>query len=483
MLDVVTAYLYGVLDSEIYMKAPKELLNRVAEHVQGKNPKKLAEDIKSGLRQIVPTEEVKNLVLNSCNTQKEHLHLPGTYGNGQQAFAVRVLKSMNGLKQSGRIWYHKFKDEMQKLGFVNDKKAPCIFIKRQADEYIILAIYVDDINLFGTPKLIEKTTKTIQNVFEMKELGVPTYCLGLQFDYMKNGTFISQSTYTKKILAQFNMQKSYPVSTPMEMRSLDTAKDMFKKRQDNEPVLDSDKPYLSAIGALLYLANNTRPDISFAVSLLARHSAYPTIRHWNGIKRVFRYLQGTIDMGLFFPDDNPDELTGYADAGYLSDPQDAKSQTGYVFLQGRTAISWRSTKQTMTTTSSNHSEIIALYETCREAIWLRSIINHILQHTGKKLIEKPTIIYEDNKACIDQIVTGFLKTECTKHIDPKFFFTHEQSGKHIQIEWIKSQENCADLFTKPLPAGTHRKHAATIGLTRLSDLIKDDEQQRNYFDD
>jgi ribonuclease HI len=471
LMDVVTAYLYGVLDSEIYMKAPQELLVRVAEHVQGKHFENLSKDMKSGIRQIVPDEELKGLVLSSGNTNKEPLQYPRKSGTGQQAFAVQVLKSINGLKQSGRIWYQKFKTEMQTLGFINNDIAPCIFIKQNDTEFVILALYVDDVNLFGTPKLLRQTINTMKSIFEMKELGEPTYCLGLQFEYLQTGIFISQSTYTKKIIRQFNMQNSYPVSTPMEMRSLDTAKDMFRRRQENEPALDSDKPYLSAIGALLYLANNTRPDISFAVSLLARHSANPTIRHWNGIKRIFRYLQGSVDMGLLFSNDNPDELIGYADAGYLYDPQDSKSQTGYVFLQGRTAISWRSTKQSMTTTSSNHAEVIALYEACREAIWLSSIINYILQQTGKQTLANPTTIYEDNKACVDQIVAGYMKTHRTKHIDPKNSFTHEQSGKQIQVNWIRSQDNCADLFTKPLPAALHRQHVVAIGMRRLSTLM------------
>ena len=157
----------------------------------------------------------------------------------------------------------------------------------------------------------------------------------------------------------------------MEMRSLDRDKDIFRKRSENEPLLGSEKPYLSAIGALMFLANQTRPDIAFAVNLLVRHSSQPTIRHWNGIKRIMRYLEGTRDMGLFFPSDTNQTLTGYADAGYLSDPDDAKSQTGYVFLYGGTMISWKSTKQTLTTTSSNHADIIALYEASRECIWLR----------------------------------------------------------------------------------------------------------------
>jgi hypothetical protein len=98
-------------------------------------------------------------------------------------------------------------------------------------------------------------------------------------------------------------------------------------------------PYLSAIGALMYLANCTRPDIAFTVNLLARHSAAPTKPHWAGVKNIFRYLQGTKDLGLFYQKNQDMTLTGYSDAGYLSDPHNARSQTGFVFLYGGTAIS------------------------------------------------------------------------------------------------------------------------------------------------
>ena len=105
----------------------------------------------------------------------------------------------------------------------------------------------------------------------------------------------------------------------------------------------------------MYLANSTRPDIAFAVNLLARFSSCPTRRYWNGIKYIFRYLQGTIGLGLFFAKNSRHELIEYADAEYLSDPHKAKSQTGYVFMCGGTIISWRSMKQTISATSSNHS--------------------------------------------------------------------------------------------------------------------------------
>ena len=146
-----------------------------------------------------------------------------------------------------------------------------------------------------------------------------------------------------------------------------------------------------------------------------------------------------MDMGLHFLAQSDCILKGYADAGYLSDPADAKSQIGYIFLIGSTAMSWKSTKQTLTTTSSNHSKIIALYEASRECIWLRNVISHVLEHTGTPKLTFPTIIFEDNRPYVEQIAAGFIKGDKTKHIAPKFFFTHERLEDTITVTWIPSQ--------------------------------------------
>jgi hypothetical protein len=205
---------------------------------------------------------------------------------------------------------------------------------------------------------------------------------------------------------------------------------------------------LSAIGALTYLANSSRSDIEFAVNLLARHSAAPTKRHWVGVKSIFRYLNGTRDLGLFYRSQYSN-LIGYTDAGYLSDPHNGRSQTGFVFLQGSTTISWKSSKQTLVSTSTNHSEIIALYEASRECVWLRRMINHIIQSCGIGTVDTPTIIFEDNSACVAQMESNYIKSNITKHIIPKLFYPHElQKNGEIEILQTKSCDNLADLFTK-----------------------------------
>ncbi|XP_070665177.1 secreted RxLR effector protein 161-like [Malus domestica] len=156
----------------------------------------------------------------------------------------------------------------------------------------------------------------------------------------------------------------------------------------------------------------------------------------NGVKDIFRYLKGTTDLGLFNTRKSPGvaapygpwidtRLVGYTDVGYLSDPHRACSQMGYVFTVGDTAISWRFTKQTLVATSSNHAEIFALHEASRECFWLREVMEHIRSNSGLiSIVDLPIMIFEDNAACIEQLKKGYIKGDNTKHIAPKFFYSH-----------------------------------------------------------
>jgi len=227
---------------------------------------------------------------------------------------------------------------------VNNEDCPCVFTRKSQNRFFIISVYVDDLNIVGYDEDIKEASTYLKTEFEMKDLGKTRFFLGLQIKHLSEGILVHQSTYTKKVLERFNMIKAHPLKTPMVVRSLDKNKDPFRPKDENEEILGPEVPYLSAIGALMYLANCTRPDISFAVNLLARYSAAPTRRHWVGIKTILRYLKGTQDLGLFFPKNQNQAMVGYADAGYLSDPHKARSQTGFVFLCGGTAISWLSYK-------------------------------------------------------------------------------------------------------------------------------------------
>ena len=159
---------------------------------------------------------------------------------------------------------------------------------------------------------------------------------------------------------------------------------------------------------------------------LARHSSTLTRRHWYGLKHILRYLRGTINKGLFYSNKSKVVLTSYADAGYLSDPDKARSHSRYLFTHGETSVSCRSVKQSLAATSSNHVEILAIHEASRKCVWLRSICQHIREscdmHHERTI---PTMMFEDNTAYIEQLKNGYIKGDNNKHISPKFFFTND----------------------------------------------------------
>ena len=143
-----------------------------------------------------------------------------------------------------------------------------------------------------------------------------------------------------------------------------------------------------------------------------------------------------------------------------------------MFTIGNTTISWRSTKQTLVATSSNHAEIIALHEAVKECVWLRSVVSHIRESSGlPSTTAEPTCIYEDNEGCIEQMKLGYIKGDNTKHISPKFFYNQQQQQfLNIHVNQVSSEDNVADLFTKSLPKSTFEKHVKSIGMRRLSEL-------------
>ncbi|WKA03311.1 hypothetical protein VitviT2T_021428 [Vitis vinifera] len=268
LMDVITTYLYGSMDNDIYMKIPE------------------------GFK-----------LLEANNTKPRSM------------YSIKLQRSLYGLKQSGRMWYNRLSEYLLKEGYVNNPICPCIFIKKSETGFAIIAVYVDDLNLVGTPEELTRTTNYLKKEFEMKDLGKTKFCLGLQIEHFPNGVLVHQSTYIKKVLKRFYMDKAHPLSSPMVVQSLDVKKDPFRPCEKDEELLGPEVPYLSAIGALMYLANCTRPDIAFSVNLLARYSSAPTRRHWNGIKHILRYLRGTTDMGLFYSRESKQQLLGYADAG------------------------------------------------------------------------------------------------------------------------------------------------------------------------
>ncbi|KAG7531336.1 Ribonuclease H-like superfamily [Arabidopsis suecica] len=183
-------------------------------------------------------------------------------------YCIRLNKSLYGLKQSGRMWYNRLSDYLVREGYKNDPISPCIFIKKFANKgFVIIAVYVDDLNILGTSGEIAQTVEYLKKEFEMKDLGKTKFCLGLQLEYVNNGILVHQKAYTEKVLKRFNMDQAHPLSSPMVVRSLGLDSDSFDPKKDEEEVLGPEVPYLSAIGALINSAGGTtRPIKTRSVS-------------------------------------------------------------------------------------------------------------------------------------------------------------------------------------------------------------------------
>jgi hypothetical protein len=381
---------------------------------------------------------------------------------------VKVLKSIYGLKQSGLMWYLTLKECLENVGFQNLPSVPCVFIKREDTEFAIIAIYVDDLTVIGTRTMVSRTKREMEEHFEMKDLGKLSLTIGLQIEHNKEGIWVHQTNYTNKLIMKYNMDKCNAVKTPMEVRG---ERELYYAATSDDK-LEEVRPYQKVIGELQWLALKTRPDISYSVATLARHSAKPTSRHWAGVKRLLAYLKSKPDYGLLYRRNKLSNLEGFVDAGYKSDPDTGRSQAGYVFTIGGAAISWRSKKNTVVATSTAHAEIIALYEGTRQAYALKAMMDFVGKSTNLYQGISPVVIFEDNEACIAQVQKGYSRTDATKHIDPKYIaWVSQENGNTVNVQPIASAENTADVFTKALPRVTHEYHCKGLGLVSREAFI------------
>jgi hypothetical protein len=305
----------------------------------------------------------------------------------------------------------------------------------------------------------------------MKFLGPTIFCLGLQVYHVPTGgILLHQQAYVDKVLKAFQMDQANSLAAPMIGRSK-TLDDPYQPREEDKEIIDKSK-YLTAVGAFTYLTTHTRPDIAFATSILARHSQNPTIRHWNGVKHLMRYLRRTSDLGLYYQKTNNPKISGFADSGFHTDVTAGKSQTGYIFMKNGAPISWKSTKQTVTATSTNHAELLAFHEAARECVWLRTMERILMQQCKIQVKDKPTVVFEDNSTCIRQMSAGFIKTDRTKHISPHIFIYSQdliEKGQ-LEIRKVESEYNVADMLTKALPAYKHKRLVHMAGMRTLHEL-------------
>lgn len=291
-----------------------------------------------------------------------YVHLPD--GLKQAGKCALLMKTLYGLKQSPREWYQLMHDFLLSIGFKRTHADHSVFTKQG----IALLLYVDDILLLSHSKeLINDFLSELGKSFKYTDNGEVSVYLGINVVKQNDGIFLHQSDYIQKILKRFGLANCHHAATPYNDKEVLTDYDQTASKDD---IL----LFQEMIGSLTWLMLGTRPDIAFAVSKLARFARNPGPYHFVAVKRVFRYLAGTLSLALFYPAMLGD-LNGFVDADWAG-PHAIKSisTSGYVFLLGNSPISWCSKHQTSVALSSTESEYIAMALAAQEVIWLILIL-------------------------------------------------------------------------------------------------------------
>lgn len=235
---------------------------------------------------------------------------------------------------------------------------------------VYLLIYVDDIIVASeVEEEIDQIECELKKKVKLSSLGEVSYFLGISVSKDDTGNYtLDQQNYIAKIAAKFQLDRAKGSKMPMDVG--------YYRSRAGSPPMPNNKDYHCLVGALLYVAVNTRPDISASVFILSRRVSEPTEADWSELKRVVRYLVSTMNykLNLSCNGVNPFKLIGYSDADWSSDTTDRKSNTGYVFQIGGATICWASRKQTGVALSSMEAEYVALSEACRELLWLRKLL-------------------------------------------------------------------------------------------------------------
>ncbi|KAI3771239.1 hypothetical protein L6452_02399 [Arctium lappa] len=253
--------------------------------------------------------DVKTAFLNGVLKEEVYVSQPEGFVNPDKSNHVYILdKALYGLKQAPRAWYDILSQFLVKSGFTKGTVDTTLFIKKDKGDIILIQIYVDDI-IFGStnPKYCRNFANLMVSRFQMSMMGEMNFFLGLQVKQFSTGIFINQSKYIMDILRKFKMEDCKPIGTPMAPGTK-IGTDLSGKAVDV-------RTYRGMIGSLMYLTSS-RPDIMFSTCLCARYQANPKESHLSVVKRIFRYLKGTADLGLWYPKDTSFELTSYSDADH-----------------------------------------------------------------------------------------------------------------------------------------------------------------------
>ncbi|KAE8713006.1 hypothetical protein F3Y22_tig00110220pilonHSYRG00054 [Hibiscus syriacus] len=383
--------------------------------------------------------DVSNAFLHGDLKETVYMHQPmGFRDQVHPDYVCLLRKSLYGLKQAPRAWYKRFANFVSSIGFSNSKSDTSLFIYKHGSDMAYLLLYVDDIILTASSEHLRKSIMAhLNSEFAMKDLGFLNYFLGISVTRHKGGLFLSQQKYAEDIIDRAGMYSCKPSQTPIDTKPKVSANSGARYADPTQ--------YRSLAGALQYLTF-TRPDISYAVQQICLHMHDPRDELMNALKRIIRYIQGTLHLGLHISPSSITDLVSYTDADWGGCPDTRRSTSGYCVFLGDNLISWSSKRQPTLSRSSAEAEYRGVANVVSESCWLRNLLLEL-----NCPIRKATMVYCDNVSAI-YLSGNPIQHQRTKHIEMDIHFVREKVTRgEVRVRHVPSRYQIADIFTKGLP--------------------------------
>lgn len=368
-------------------------------------------------------------------------------------WVCEVNNAIYGLKQSPRQWNKTLHALLISLGLTQSKFDPTLYFKLRDGRLVCaVAVHVDDLAVVGEESVIQPLMDDLEKKYKVGQREELNHFLSLKItrDKSNNLVYLSHSHYIRDVHAQFLPGDSITVNTP----TASTFKDLGPKSDSEAPLPG---PYSSLIGALLWIAQSTRADVSFAVNRLSQFLHKPSAAHWHAALRVLRYLHTTKDLRLCLGGNL--EFCGYSDSDWAEDRFDRRSTSAYTYCIGCGSISWKSRKQPTVSLSSTEAEYKAMSDSCKEAIWLGNVLSelHLRPH-------QPIPLHVDNEGA-EALSRNPEHHTRTKHIDAWYHFIRECVGLgKVKVKHVSTKDMIADMLTKPLPQVLLVRHRKMFGI-------------------
>ncbi|KAK4366366.1 hypothetical protein RND71_014246 [Anisodus tanguticus] len=384
--------------------------------------------------------DVKNAFLHGDFKETVYMHQPLGFRYPDHLNHVCLLKkSLYGLKQAPRAWYKRFADYVSTIGFSHSRSDHSLFIYHRGTSLAYIMLYVDDIILTtSSDKLCKSIMSLVNSEFDMKDLRPLSYFLGIVVTHHAGSLFLSQRKYAAEIIKRADMSSCKSSPTPVDTKP--------KLSANSSTSYEDPSHYRSLAGTFQYLTF-TRPDITYVVQQVCLFMHDPRVEHMNALKRIIRYIQGTLNYGLHLYPLSTSTLFSYIDADWGGCRDTRWSTSGYCMFLGNNLVSWSAKRQSTLSRSSAEAEYRGVANVVSESCWLRNLLLEV--HCP---IQKATLVYCDNVSAI-YLSGNPVQHQRIKHIEKDIHFVREKVARgQVRVCHVPFRYQIADIFIKGLPS-------------------------------